>query len=86
MARSVLIELSLFLAPFAAYAVLLLVTRGSLVPEHWSLRALAGLTAAALVLVILGLFLFEHGSMAPTGSRYVPAQMKDGVFVPGHHE
>lgn len=86
MARSVLIELALFLAPFAVYAVLLLVTRGSLVPEHWPLRVLVGLTAAALVLVVLGLFVFEHGTMYPIGSRYVPAQMKDGVFIPGYHE
>lgn len=86
MVRSLLLELGLFLTPFVLYAALLIATRGSVVPEHWSLGALVGVTAAAVALVVLGLFLFEHGHVAPPGSRYVPAQTKDGVFVPGHYE
>ncbi|MET3355378.1 DUF6111 family protein [Xanthobacter autotrophicus] len=86
MLRSFLIEFALFLTPFLLYGALLLATKGSVVPEHWSLRALALVVVAALVLVIAGLFVFEHGQMAPPGSRYVPAQMKDGVFVPGRFE
>ncbi|MBN8916017.1 MAG: hypothetical protein J0I31_10490, partial [Rhizobiales bacterium] len=42
--------------------------------------------AAAVALVALGLFFFEHGRVAPPGAHYVPAQTKDGVFVPGHFE
>ncbi|MDI4658051.1 DUF6111 family protein [Xanthobacter autotrophicus] len=86
MLRSFLVEFALFLTPFVLYGALLLATKGSVVPEHWSPRALALVVAAALVLVIAGLFVFEHGHMAPPGSRYVPAQMKDGVFVPGRFE
>ncbi|MFG1345611.1 DUF6111 family protein [Xanthobacter autotrophicus DSM 431] len=86
MVRSLLLELGLFLTPFVLYGALLLATKGSVVPEHWSLRALAGVVAAAVALVVLGLFLFEHGHVAPPGSHYVPAQTKDGVFVPGHSE
>lgn len=86
MARSLLIELTLFLTPFVLYGALLLATKGSVVPEHWSVGALVGVSAAAVALVVLGLFVFEHDHMADPGSRYVPAQVKDGVFAPGHFE
>ncbi|MDI4664323.1 DUF6111 family protein [Xanthobacter autotrophicus] len=83
MLRSFLVEFALFLTPFLLYGALLLATKGSVVPEHWSPRALALVAAAAVALVVAGLFLFEHGNVAPPGSRYVPAHMEDGVFVPG---
>ncbi|QRG08828.1 hypothetical protein EZH22_11415 [Xanthobacter dioxanivorans] len=86
MLRSVVIELGLFLTPFVLYAALLFATKGSVVPEHWSAKALAGVATAAVALAVVGLFLFEHGRTAPPGSRYVPAQTRDGVFVPGHFE
>lgn len=86
MLRSLLIELGLFLTPFVLYAALLIATRGSPVPANWSVGALAGVSAAAVALVVLGLFLFEHGQMAKPGAHYVPAQVKDGAFVPGHFE
>lgn len=86
MVRSLLIELVLFLTPFILYGALLLATKGSLVPEHWSLGALVAVSTVAILLVVLGLFVFEHGRQAPPGSRYVPAQVRDGVFVPGHFE
>ncbi|MCG5236109.1 DUF6111 family protein [Xanthobacter oligotrophicus] len=86
MLRSFLVEFALFLTPFVLYGALLLATKGSVVPEHWSPRALALVAATAVALVVAGLFLFEHGNVAPPGSRYVPAQMKDGVFVPGRFE
>ncbi|MFG1360294.1 DUF6111 family protein [Xanthobacter pseudotagetidis] len=86
MIRSVLIELALFLTPFILYGVLLLATRGSLVPEHWSARTLALLSAAAIALMVVGLFVFEHGRSTEPGRRYIPAEMRDGQFVPGHFE
>lgn len=86
MIRSFLIELALFLAPFVVYGALLFATRGSLVPEEWSPRALALVAAAAVLLVIAGLFVFEHGHQVEPGHRYVPAQVKDGIFLPGHYE
>ena len=86
MARSLLIELALFLTPFLLYGALLLATKGSVVPANWSPRALAVAAVAAVGLVALGLFLFEHDRVAPSGAHYVPAQTKDGAFVPGHFE
>lgn len=87
MLRQVLIELALFLTPFAVYAALLFATRGTLVPESWSARTLALLSAAAVGLVVLGLVVFEMRSVAPVGARYVPAHTaEDGTFVPGHFE
>ncbi|MFG1431347.1 DUF6111 family protein [Xanthobacter sp. V2C-8] len=86
MLRTVLVELALFLTPFVLYGALLIATKGSLVPEHWSPRVLAALAVAALALVALGLLLFEGGRSAPPGSRYVPAETRDGRFVPGHYE
>ncbi|MDQ0505357.1 DUF6111 family protein [Xanthobacter agilis] len=86
MLRTLLVELALFLTPFVLYGALLIATKGSVVPEHWSPRALASLAVAALVLMALGLLLFEGGRSAPPGSHYVPAQTRDGVFVPGHFE
>ncbi|MBB6308359.1 DUF6111 family protein [Xanthobacter tagetidis] len=86
MIRSVLIELALFLAPFVLYGALMLATRGSLVPENWSVRALALCSVAAIALMVVGLFVFEHGRSAEAGKRYVPAEMRDGQFVPGHFE
>lgn len=86
MLRTILVELALFLTPFVLYAALLIATKGSVVPKHWSPRALAGLVVAALALVAAGLLLFESGRSAPPGSHYVPAQTRDGTFVPGHFE
>ncbi len=86
MIRTILIEGGLFLAPFVIYAVILLATRGSLVPANWSPRAVVACSVLAVALMAGGLFLFEAESSASPGSRYVPAQMKDGVFQPGRFE
>ncbi|MGQ3672133.1 DUF6111 family protein [Xanthobacter sp. TB0136] len=86
MARTILIELALFLTPFILYGALLLATKGSVVPEHWSPRMLAILGVIALALMAAGLFVFEGGRGAPAGTRYVPAEMRDGVFIPGRYE
>ncbi len=86
MLRTVLVELALFLTPFVLYGALLIATKGSVVPEYWSPRALAALVVVALALVALGLLLFEGGRSPPPGSHYVPAETRDGRFVPGHYE
>lgn len=85
MLRTFLIEGALFLTPFALYGLILLATRGSAMPEHWSARAIGLAGAAAIALVVISLAVFEGGD-APPGSRYVPAQVRDGVLVPGHFE
>lgn len=86
MIRQILIEVVLFLTPFVLYSAILMATRGSLVPANWSTRAVVVCSVFAVVLVAAGLVLFEGGRSAPPGTRYVPAQMKDGVFQPGRFE
>jgi hypothetical protein len=84
MIRPIAIELALFLAPFAAYALFLWATRaGVLHPDSWSSQRLAWLTIAALVLMIGGFALVVEFSGAPPHSVYVPAHMEDGKFIPG---
>ena len=86
MAREVLEPLALFLVPFAAYAIyLVLRARYPLEVQHWtgfrvSIMTLIGLAAAVLGLVALDAF-------APRGHGvYVPAHEKNGVLVPGRIE
>jgi hypothetical protein len=86
MGRAVLEPLALFLSPFAAYAVyLVLRARYPLEFEHWtrirvSIMTLVGLAAAVLGLIAINLF-------APRGHGvYVPAHEENGVLVPGRIE
>ena len=84
MIRPVLTELALFLAPFVAYAIFLLVTRaGILDPQYWTPRILAWLTGIALSLMIISFVIIAHFSGAQPGSTYVPAHMENSKFVPG---
>lgn len=86
MARAAFETIGLFLAPFALFAIyLLLRDRLSLTLEPWtrlrlSWLTLAGLAAAALGLVALNVF-------APRGhGRYIPARIENGVVQPGRFE
>jgi hypothetical protein len=84
MIRPVLTELVLFLAPFAVYAIFLLVTRATVFDrESWPVQVVAGLVIAAVVLVLGSFVILAHFSGAPPGSAYEPAHMENGVFVPG---
>jgi hypothetical protein len=84
MARTVLIELLLFIAPFAIYAVALYVTqRDARDREHWHPRAVMSLAIVGLLLVIAGLVYFAHFGGTPPGAVYEPAHMEDGKLVPG---
>jgi hypothetical protein len=74
----------LFLAPFVAYAVWLHFTgRGWRAPERWRGVPLAWLVAAGVALVAASLVALALTSGGSTRALYVPAHMKDGVFVPG---
>jgi hypothetical protein len=84
MARQLLIQVALLIAPFAIYGLFLLATRaGPLDPASWSLPVLGSLAAIALVLMVGSLVLVAQFSGAPPGSTYVPAHMENGKFVPG---
>jgi Family of unknown function (DUF6111) len=83
MIRPLLMEIGLFVAPFAAYALFLWASRmGVLDPEHWPLRTVVWLTAASLVLVAASFVVLAHISGTPLGSTYVPAHMENGRLVP----
>jgi hypothetical protein len=84
MARTALVEILLFIAPFAVYALALFATqRDARDREHWHPRAVMSLAIVGLILVIGGLVFFAHYGGAPPGGVYEPAHMEDGVLVPG---
>lgn len=84
MIRPVLLEVLLFVAPFAVYAVFLWATRaGVLHPKSWPLQRVIVLAIAALVLMIVSFVVMSQFGGAPPGSTYVPAHIDDGKFVPG---
>jgi quinol-cytochrome oxidoreductase complex cytochrome b subunit len=84
MIRPVLTELALFLAPFAAYVLFLLLTRGGVLDGmNWSLGRIGWLLMAAFVLMIGSFIVLAQWGGAPPGSTYVPAHIEDGQFVPG---
>ena len=84
MIRPILLELVLFLTPFAAYAFLLWAkNHGVFDPESWPLRTVVGLTLSALVLMAVSAVITAQLSGAPPGSEYVPAHVEDGRIVPG---
>jgi hypothetical protein len=84
MVRPILLELLLFLTPFAAYAILLWAkSAGVFDPESWPLRTVVGLTAAALLLTAISALVAAQFSGAPPGSTYVPAHVENGRLVPG---
>ena len=84
MIRPAFTEIALFLLPFVLYAVFLWATKaGVMEPDSWPVSRLVWLTIVALVLVIGSFIYFANYTGAPPGSRYVPAHIEDGKFVPG---
>jgi hypothetical protein len=87
MIRPIATELSLFIAPFIAYALFLWATRtGVLDLSAWSAPRLMWLTASALVLVIASFLALAEFTGAPPRSTYVPAHMENGRLVPGYEK
>jgi uncharacterized protein DUF6111 len=83
MTRPFLIELLLFAAPFAIYAIVLTVTRrDARDSQHWRFPTLILLAVFGLVAVGGGLLAFAHFGTAP-GGQYVPAHVEKGKLVPG---
>jgi heme/copper-type cytochrome/quinol oxidase subunit 3 len=77
-------EIALFATPFVLYAVFLWATRaGVMDPESWPVSRLITLAIVSFVLVIGSFIYFANYTGAPPGSRYVPAHIEDGKFVPG---
>jgi hypothetical protein len=86
MGRTLLESLALFFAPFALFALYLVVRlRYPLAVEHWSKSRVATLTLVGLAAVLAGFVLLQV--TAPRGQgRYVPAHVENGVLVPGKIE
>ena len=84
--RAILEPAGLFLSPFVAFAIyLVLRARYPLAVEHWSRGRVSTLTLAGLAIAVLGMFVF--GLSAPRGHGvYVPAHVENGRLVPGHIE
>ncbi len=86
MLRIVLTHLVLFLLPFVGYAVWLAANRKAQTSENWRNGPIIWLIIAGAVIVagsLVGLASFES---RPEGKVYVPAQIRDGQFIPGHYE
>jgi hypothetical protein len=83
MIRPFATEIGLFLAPFVLYALFLLSTRaGLLEPKSWTVRRIAGLIVASLVLMAGSFLVLAQFGGSPPGSTYVPAHIEGGKFVP----
>ncbi len=82
MTRAIIQELLLFLLPFVAFAVyLILLRRNPLIWSHWSDQAI-WLTIAGLAIVIASLLTFGLMTERQTGA-FVPTHMENGRVVPG---
>ncbi|MDR3419776.1 MAG: DUF6111 family protein [Xanthobacteraceae bacterium] len=83
MIRPIATEIGLFLTPFVLYAAFLLATRAGVVePKSWTMRRIAGLVIASLVLMVGSFLVLAQFGGSPPGSTYVPAHIEGGKFVP----
>jgi len=84
MIRPLLSEVGLFLLPFAAYALFLIVSRTNvLTAASWPLHVIGALVGVALTLTVGALVLLANFSGASPHSNYTPAHMENGRLVPG---
>lgn len=84
MIRPVLTEIGIFLIPFAAYALFLVVTRsGVFVSSSWPAHLVAKLVLGSLLLVIISFVMLAQFSGAPPNSTYIPAHFENGKLVDG---
>ena len=84
MIRPLLSEVGLFLLPFAAYALFLIVWRTNvLTAAAWPLHVIGTLVGVALALTVGALVLLANFSGAAPRSTYTPAHIENGRLVPG---
>ena len=84
MIRPVLTEIGIFLIPFVAYALFLVVTRsGVFVSSSWPAHLVAKLVLGSLLLVIISFVMLAQFSGAPPDSTYIPAHLENGKLVDG---
>lgn len=87
MVRVVLLNLILFLLPFAIYAAVVLLTRpGANKDNVWRDAPIFALIAAGIGLIVsVMVFFVSFGDGAKDGT-YRPAEYRDGKLVPGRIE
>jgi hypothetical protein len=84
MIRPVLTEVSIFLIPFALYALFLFATKSGLtLKSSWPMQVMIRLAIAASLLVIVSLVLLAQFSGASPNATYVPAHIENGRLIPG---
>ena len=84
MIRPVLMEIGIFLVPFAIYVAYLIANRVDfMIAASWPPHVVLRLSLAAAVLVVVSFILLAHFSGAPPDSTYIPAHMENGRLVPG---
>jgi H+/Cl- antiporter ClcA len=83
--RLALIEIGLFLAPFAIYAAWLWYAKGSAARTNWTAGPVYAAALAGLLLMVVGFVLLASFGTAERGI-YHPAEVRDGVLVPGRFE
>ena len=74
-----LLEITLFLAPIAAFAAWRVLSPAS-GPSNRTLAIAAGV----LIVLATGLVIYSRREALPPGTRYVPAQFQDGRLIPSH--
>ena len=85
MPRLILLNVAVFLLPFALYAAWLRASRGSLGGRRWSIRTILGLSlAGTLLMTAMLVVLTSFESHAP--GQYTPPPIQDGKVVPGHFQ
>jgi hypothetical protein len=84
--RVVLEPIAFFLAPFAAYALyLVLRQRFPFALSAWSRMTISVLSLVGLAAAVVGVFGF--GLLAPRHlGGYVPAHVENGKLIPGHFQ
>ena len=83
MIRVIVEAIALFLVPFAAFAVFLLLRRRNPASvDAWTAGTAANLALAGLALAALMIFVFGVFEERPKGA-YVPAHVENGRVVPG---
>jgi hypothetical protein len=84
MARLLALNALFFLVPFAGYAGWLLASRRGLgKAADWTNRTVIILSAIGAVFVVIGIVVLVSFSGTSTNEPYFPAEIRDGVLVPG---
>jgi hypothetical protein len=82
MLRPILYESVLFLLPFIAYGLWLIMRRRDPTSlKGWEEAPILYLLIAAAITTAVGLALVGHLGGAPAGRRYVPARLENGVLI-----